>query len=105
LNTATTNTLGVATAVAFTANTKSGAYTVTATVATLTTSPGFALTNQAGAAASIAATGGNPQSAAINTAFAQRLAATVQDSFGNLIGGVTVTFNAPLSGDVSRSLS
>jgi Viral BACON domain len=105
LNTATTNTLGVATAVAFTANTKSGAYTVTATVDTLTTSPGFALTNQAGAAASIAATGGNPQSAAINTAFAQRLAATVQDSFGNLIGGVTVTFNAPLSGDVSRSLS
>jgi len=98
VNTATTSALGVATAALFTANTTAGTYTVTATAGTVTTSPGFALTNQAGAAASIAATGGTPQTATINTAFAHRLAATVKDSFGNPVAGVTVTFNAPTSG-------
>jgi hypothetical protein len=98
VNTATTSALGVATAAVFTANTTAGTYTVTATAGTVTTSPGFALTNQAGAAASIAATGGTPQTATINTAFTHRLAATVKDSFGNPVAGVTVTFNAPTSG-------
>jgi hypothetical protein len=98
VNTAATNAQGVATAAVFTANTTAGGYTVTATAGTVTTSPGFALTNQAGAAASIAATGGTPQTATIDTAFAHRLAATVKDSFGNSVAGVTVTFNAPASG-------
>jgi 5-hydroxyisourate hydrolase-like protein (transthyretin family) len=98
VNTATTNSLGVATAAAFTANTTAGSYTVTATAGTVTTNPGFALTNQAGAPASIAATGGTPQSATIDTAFAKRLTATVKDSFGNPVAGATVTFNAPSSG-------
>lgn len=98
VNTAVTNAQGVATAAVFTANTKAGSYTVTAKTGTLTTSPGYALTNRAGAAASIKATGGTPQSAPINTAFAQRLVATVKDAFGNPVNGATVTFNAPVSG-------
>jgi hypothetical protein len=98
VNTAKTNAQGVATAQVFTANTTAGVYTVTATVGTHTTNPGFALTNQAGAPASIAATGGTPQTATINTAFATNLAATVQDAFGNAVSGVTVTFNAPGTG-------
>lgn len=98
VNTATTNTQGVATAAAFMANTTAGSYTVTATAGTVTTNPGFALTNLAGAPASIKATSGTPQTATINTAFAKRLGATVTDSFGNPVAGVTVTFNAPTSG-------
>jgi uncharacterized protein YbbK (DUF523 family) len=98
VNTAKTNSAGVATAAVFTANTIAGSYTVTAGTGTLTTSPGFALTNLAGAAASITATGGTPQTAAVNTAFANPLEATVNDSFGNPVAGVTVTFNAPTTG-------
>ena len=98
VNTATTSALGVATAAVFTANTTAGAYTVTATAGTVTTSPGFALTNKAGAAASIAATGGTPQTATIDTAFAKRLSATVKDTYGNPVAGATVTFSAPASG-------
>jgi hypothetical protein len=98
VNTAKTNALGVATAPVFTANTTAGAYTVTAKVGTVTTSPGFALTNLAGAPAAITATAGTPQTATVNTAFAADLAATVKDAFGNPVTGATVTFNAPASG-------
>src|SRR5207245_2057963 len=52
----------------------------------------------AGAAASITATAGTPQSAAVNTAFATQLQATVKDSFNNAVSGVLVTFTAPASG-------
>ncbi len=48
--------------------------------------------------ASISATGGSGQSAAVNTAFASPLKATVTDQFGNLVPGATVTFTAPASG-------
>ena len=98
VNTAKTNGLGVATAAVFTANTTAGVYTVAATVGTHTTSPGFALTNEAGAPASIATTAGTPQTARVRTAFATNLAATVTDSFGNAVSGATVTFSAPTSG-------
>jgi hypothetical protein len=98
VNTAKTNAQGVATAGVFTANTVAGSYTVTAKVGAVTTNPGFALTNQAGAAAAITATAGTPQSAAIHTAFATNLAATVTDAFGNAVSGATVTFTAPASG-------
>jgi hypothetical protein len=67
-------------------------------VGSSTTSPGFMLTNQAGAPALIGATAGTPQSAQVNTAFATNLGATVTDSFGNPVSGATVTFNAPGSG-------
>ena len=98
VNTAKTNAQGVATAAVFTANKVTGSYIVTAKAGTVTTSPGFALTNQAGAAAAIAATAGTPQSAKVNTAFATNLAATVTDTFGNPVSGATVTFTAPTSG-------
>lgn len=47
VHTAKTNAQGVATAQTFTANGTVGSYTVTGTVSTLTTNPGFALTNTA----------------------------------------------------------
>jgi len=96
-NTAITNAQGVATSQVFTANTKAGKYTVTATANALTTNPGFALTNKAGPPASIAATAGTPQTATVNTAFATQLAATVKDAHGNPVSGEKVTFNAPAS--------
>lgn len=98
VNTATTDARGVATAAVFTANTIAGSYTVTATSGGVTTSPGFALTNKAGAPASIAATGGTPQTTSVNTAFPNPLQATVNDSFGNPVAGTTVTFIPPTSG-------
>ena len=98
IKTATTNSSGVATSAVFTANAIAGSYTVAATVAGVTTAANFALTNTAGTASSITATSGTPQSAGINTAFAAPLVATVKDSGGNPVQGVTVTFTAPASG-------
>jgi hypothetical protein len=98
VNTATTNSQGVAIAAVFTANSKAGAYTVTATAGALTTNPGFALTNDAAGPASIKTASGTPQTATVGTAFAQRLAAVVKDAYGNPVSGATVTFNAPASG-------
>jgi hypothetical protein len=97
-NTAITNASGLATSQVFTANTKSGRYTVTGTANALTTAPGFSMTNKAGPPASIAATAGTPQTATVNTAFATNLGATVRDKYSNPVSGATVTFNAPASG-------
>jgi hypothetical protein len=47
---------------------------------------------------SVAATSGTPQSTTVNTAFANRLVATVRDANNNPVSGVTVSFNAPGSG-------
>ena len=48
--------------------------------------------------ASITATSGSSQSAAISTAFSSPLIATVKDQSNNLISGAIVTFTAPSSG-------
>ncbi len=96
--TVTTNTSGVATAPALTANGQAGSYTVTASVAGVNTPASFSLTNLAGTPASVAATAGTPQSATVNAAFATALQAIVKDSGGNPVSGVTVTFAAPSSG-------
>jgi glucose/arabinose dehydrogenase len=48
--------------------------------------------------ASITATAGTPQSAIIGATFATQLQATVRDSAGNPVSGVSVTFTAPASG-------
>jgi len=94
-----TGTNGVATSTAFTANgTAGGPYTVTATVSGVSTPANFSLTNTAGAPASITATSGTPQSATIDTAFAEPLAATVLDKNSNPVSGATVTFTAPTTG-------
>ena len=54
--------------------------------------------NSAGPAASIEATVGGGQSAAVNTVFATPLQAIVRDYFGNPVPNVKVTFTAPSSG-------
>ncbi|HEV2522845.1 MAG TPA: hypothetical protein VGT24_10735, partial [Candidatus Acidoferrales bacterium] len=46
----------------------------------------------------ITATGGTPQSAAINMAFAAQLQATLKDASNNPVNGMIVTFTAPASG-------
>ena len=77
-----------------------GSQTITATDTVTTTITGIsnAISVSTGTAASITATSGTPQSAAISTAFAAPLVATVKDSGGNPVQGVTVTFTAPGSG-------
>jgi len=97
-NTAMTNASGVATSAVFTANATAGAYMVTATATGITTGATFSLTNNAGAAAKITATGGTPQSAQATAAFAMPLVATVVDSGNNPVSGVVVTFTAPTTG-------
>jgi hypothetical protein len=97
-DTEVTNASGVATSQVFTANTTAGAYTVTATATGATGSASFSLTNTAGAAANLAATSGGGQSAAVGTAFANPLVATVTDSGGNGVMGASVTFTAPAVG-------
>ncbi len=98
VNTATTNASGVATAATFTANATAGSYTVAATVSGVATPANFLLTNNPGPAATIAATGGTPQSTQVGVAFGTRLQATVRDSFSNPIQGVIVTFTKPDTG-------
>jgi uncharacterized protein (TIGR03437 family) len=91
-----TDSSGLATAPPFRANGIAGSYVVTATVSGLSTV--FNLTNTVGPPASISATGGTPQSVAINTAFPTAFQATVRDASANPIPGVTVSFTAPGSG-------
>jgi len=86
-----TNASGILTATALTANGTAGAYTVTATAGSLTFT--FNLTNQT--AASIAATGGTPQTTLINTNFGAQLSATVRDGSNSPIAGASVTFTVP----------
>ena len=50
------------------------------------------------AGSTMAGSGGTGQSAAVTTAFASPLQATVSDAGGNPLGGVSVTFTAPGSG-------
>src|SRR5205085_724781 len=71
----TTNTSGIAT-ITGNANTIAGSYTVTATAAGVATPANFSVTNTAGAAATISATGGTPQSTTVNTAFGTAFQAT-----------------------------
>jgi len=96
---ATTNGGGVATATAFTADTTAGPYTVTAASAG-STSASFSETNVSGAAAKVAVTGGNGQTASAGTPFTVPFSATIEDSHGNPVpvGGTPVTFTAPASG-------
>jgi hypothetical protein len=89
-NTAVTDSTGVATAPAFTANGTLGSYAVTATAAALSTT--FPLTNTVGAPASITASGGTPQSATVGTAFGSALQAVVRDAANNPVPNATVTF-------------
>ncbi len=102
VNTAVTDSLGIATAPAFTANLVAGSYNVTASAAGIGTPATFNLTNTSGAAATIVASGGVTQSATINTAFSVNFQATVRDAQNNPVSGAIVTFAAPISGSSGR---
>ncbi len=96
-NTATTDQQGRVSK-SVTANGSVGSFTVTASVAGVTTSANFALTNTIGPATTVRSTAGSGQSVPENTAFATPLVATVTDDSGNPVPNVTVTFTAPASG-------
>ncbi len=90
---ATTNASGIATVGSWTLGTIAGTNTLTATSGTLSGSPvSFTATGVAGAAATIALSAGNGQSATAGTAVAVPPAVLVTDAFGNPKSGVAVTF-------------
>jgi len=96
--TATTNGSGISSAV-WTLGPAAGAQQATASAGGLTGSPvTFNATANAGAAASIAISAGNNQSASVNTAVATAPAVLVTDGFGNPVSGVSVTFAAATGG-------
>jgi hypothetical protein len=87
---------GIATSSTFTANSVAGGpYNVMATVPGVTSSASFVLVNTA--VDTMSATGGTPQTTAVNTTFENNLQVTVMNG-GNGAQGVTVTFTAPSSG-------
>jgi hypothetical protein len=94
----TTDATGIATSSAFTANGTIGAVVVTGSVAGVTATTSYSLTNVSGPPASITATSGSLQDATISTAFGAPLVATVVDSDQNPVTGATVTFTAPATG-------
>src|SRR5262249_31647567 len=81
-----------------TAHAVSGGYTVTPPVARVAPSAQFSLTNDPGAAASIALVGGDSQSAEVTTPFGAVLEVVVRDADGNPVPDAHVTFAAPGSG-------
>lgn len=89
----------------FTANGMIGAYMVTASVAGVTATTTFSLTNTSGSAASITATSGSLQDATISTAFQAPLVATVVDANQNPVSGASVTFTAPPSSVASGTFN
>jgi adhesin/invasin len=100
---ATTDATGLATFPGVTES-QAGTYTLLAQAAGFVSATSNPFTISAGAASAIHATAGTPQSAIIGAAFANSLQATVADSLGNPVSGVTVTFAAPASG-ASAALS
>jgi hypothetical protein len=94
---ATTAANGTASVMCTANSTAGGPYNVVASSTGLN-SVDFALTNTAGAPANLTATSGGGQSATVGAAFTNPLVATVTDSRGNPLSGVSVTFTAPASG-------
>jgi len=81
-----------------------GSYRLTATGISLVSAQSGAFTITAGAASSIQASGGTPQSTTVLAPFAVPLQVLVSDSAGNPLSGATVTFAAP-AGGASATLS
>ena len=100
---ATTDATGLATFPGVTES-QAGTYTLLAQAAGFVSATSNPFTISAGAASAIHATAGTPQIATVGAAFANALQATVVDSLGNPVSGVTVTFAAPGSG-ASAALS
>ncbi len=98
--TATTNASGVANSPTFTANGTIGTYNVTGGIGSTVPTVNYAMTNT-GPAASITATAGTPQNTLVGQAFATPLQATVRDSGGTPVFGVTVTFTVTANAGTS----
>ncbi|MGB5874278.1 MAG: hypothetical protein WBH56_11195, partial [Bacteroidota bacterium] len=98
VNTVVTDAAGVAVAPVFTANSVAGTYDVTARVSGVLTPAPFSLTNTPRAVGRITAVAGTPQSTQVGTTFLTLFAASVQDSFGNVVSGAEVTFTSPATG-------
>jgi hypothetical protein len=103
VNTAVTDSGGIATSAKVSANNVAGFYAVSATAAGLAVPADdvqFALTNLAGPPAALVSISGSGQSAATNTAFITPLAVQVVDAGGNLLStaGMVVTFSGPNNG-------
>ena len=77
---------------------QAGSYTLQATSGGLSSATSNTFKITAGTPTSIAATGGTPQNAIVQTVFGLPLQATISDSLGNPISGVTVVFTAPAAG-------
>jgi len=92
-----TNGNGVATSSILTANSTTGSYTVNATVTGVAAPAAFNLTNTGPTPSAVIPTGGTPQRATAGSAFASMIA-TVVDSSGNPMSGISVNFAAPTSG-------
>jgi hypothetical protein len=90
----------------FTADGTAGGYTVTASInAGVPASFSLFNTTVIVVGDSITVSSGSPQSTAVSTAFAQPLVALVQDSSGNPVAGLTVTFTAPALTGASGTFS
>jgi hypothetical protein len=98
----TTNAAGVAISPRLIANTTAGTFTATVTTAGTTKAAKFVLRNRAGRAAAISAGTAATESTTVGTRFPIRLAVTVTDQYGNPVGGVTVSFSAPIRGAGGR---
>ena len=92
---ATTDPSGVASTGAI-ANDIAGSYVASATIAA--GSVGFALTNTAGAPATVTITAGGGQTATVGATFATAIQVSVADVYGNSVPGATVTLAGPGSG-------
>ncbi len=77
---------------------QAGVYSLQANATGLSSATSNSFTIIAGTANKLQATGGNSQSATVQTQFAQQLQATLLDALDNPVAGVTVTFAAPQSG-------
>ena len=90
---------GTATSSTFKANTKTGSYTVAASVSGVGSPANFILTNKLGNPSSVVIVSGDSQAAVVNTNFATPLKVQVIDGLGNPVGaGYTVKFLSPTSG-------
>jgi hypothetical protein len=98
INTAVTDSNGIAISALFTANLIAGRYVVLATAQGVVTPAFFHLTNTSGSPASITPIAGTPQSTRVNTIFPIRFRLVVRDVAGNPIRGMTTTWTAPSTG-------
>ncbi len=94
--TVATDSGGTATSGSFQSNTAVGSYAVTASAGAL--SQNFSLTNTPGNPAAILMLQGDAQTATVNTGYATALQVRVEDAYGNVVPGATVTFTPPGSG-------